>query len=137
MYIKLIYDIIRFSVNDNIAFKFTYSDIEKHALGKLIAKYEKLTNREDLVKELKDLVRQRNIIAHQAYLLSTEQMTDITYLDDQSDKLRMLSERTQKANAEINKELTQATDIFERITINLKGQPGQSGSEKSSEIEQP
>jgi len=131
MYIGHVYNIIRVRADVDVAFKYSYRDTEKDALGKLIVKFDKLSNRDDLVKELKDLVSFRNKIAHEAFLHTVEQQEDIKYLDEQTDTFRALRERTKLVVAAINKEVGRIEKISKTHNKEAqKGHPGQSASEQ-------
>src|SRR2546426_1019398 len=94
MYATYAYGLIRAKVAPDLPFKYSYSDTDKDALGKLIGRFEKLSNREDLTKELKDLVRHRNEVAHKAFLLSSDKQKDPAYLDAEAADLTKLRQRT-------------------------------------------
>ena len=68
-YISVAYKRIREKVGPDLPFKYGDDDIKKDALGKLIHKFERLSDDPDLVKRLKDLVPERNKYAHKGFLV--------------------------------------------------------------------
>lgn len=94
MYAMFAYALIRSRIGPELPFKYSYADTEKDALGRLIARFEKLSSRDDLIQDLKDLVRHRNEIAHNSYLLSSEKQRDPDYLNAEAADIRKLRDRT-------------------------------------------
>lgn len=93
LYIYVSYDFIRHKVSDTIPFKFDIPDLEKDALGKLIEKYSKFSNNDILISELRNLLPERNKIAHRGLLLSHKEQNDVAHLDEQTKRLTELHQR--------------------------------------------
>lgn len=55
-------------------YRYGYDFIENDSLGKLLEKFEKVSDNVDLVKKLKKLVPERNRIAHRSLLWTREQL---------------------------------------------------------------
>ena len=68
-YISVAYRRIREKVSPELHFKYGDDDIEKDALGKLIEKFERVSDEPDLVRRLRDVQPKRNKYAHQGFLV--------------------------------------------------------------------
>jgi hypothetical protein len=97
MYLAAAYKFILSSLDSKMPFKYSYKDIENDSLGSLISKFERLSDDAGLVKELKELVKFRNKIAHQAFLLTAEQQNDSAFLSAQTKELSKVKARTNVA----------------------------------------
>jgi len=111
MFLSLTYMEIRAHLPASIAFNFSYADTEKDSLGTLVSKFGKLTYDDDFVQDLRNLVQNRNIIAHRAYLLSPEEQGDSAFLSAQIKALR----DTRKELARVIKHIYKAGMEIERI----------------------
>ena len=65
-YIGYYYDVARFILDGKLAFKYEKSDINEAALEKLLSIFKKINSNEELIKNIRKLIHQRNHIAHKA-----------------------------------------------------------------------
>jgi len=93
-YLAACYETVQERVKAVFPFKYAYEDTEKDSLGTLVGKFEHLTDDLDLVRELRDLVRFRNGVAHRGYLLTVDEQNDVAYLRRQIAGLTALKDRT-------------------------------------------
>jgi len=93
-YVSTAYELIRTKMHGILPFKLSRRNLTKDALGKLLDKYEQLSDRADLVKEIRSLQAVRNHCAHQGLLLTSEEQNDGTFLASEIGKLTALRERT-------------------------------------------
>jgi hypothetical protein len=96
LYIASSYDYIRYKVADKLPFKLDGTDLDKDPLARLIDKYSKLSNNEELVAEVRKLLPKRNEIAHRGLMLNAEQQKDVKFLDEQTKRLWALHGRLKR-----------------------------------------
>ncbi len=92
-YISLANEKIKDKLNGTIPFKYDNEWIKKDSLGTLIDKFSKVNNNKDLINSLGKLTRDRNQIAHQGFLLTTEQESDVLYKAFAINELKRLGEQ--------------------------------------------
>jgi hypothetical protein len=93
-YLSTVYKVARKRLNGDIPFKLDARDLLKDALGTLVSRFERHTNDDELVKELRDLIKHRNETAHRAFLLRAEETADSEFLRRQTDSLAQVKART-------------------------------------------
>lgn len=76
IYISKAIKIIKDKTSGTVPFKYTEKWVENDSLGKLIQKFEKLSDNSRLIEELKKIKPRRDAIAHQGLLLSVEDWED-------------------------------------------------------------
>ena len=74
MYISNAYEIIKNKLNGTIPFYYTYKDVEKDSLRKLISKFEKFNSNKKLIEKIKKLIPRRNKIAHNSFLFNFKEI---------------------------------------------------------------
>jgi hypothetical protein len=75
MYLSRAYDLIKFRLAGDLPFK--QNDlIERKALGALLKEFSRLNDNKELISKISALIPQRNRVAHEAYLLTVEEMND-------------------------------------------------------------
>lgn len=67
---------IKEKMKDTIPFKYGPNDIQKDSLGKLVDKFSKINNNEELIKKLKNLIPRRNEVAHKSLVFPSEEKND-------------------------------------------------------------
>ena len=65
-YIGHYYDAVRKRLNGKLHFEYRRTDIDQAALGKLLSIFCKINGNEDLVKQLRKLLKHRDDLAHKA-----------------------------------------------------------------------
>lgn len=105
MYISDVFKYIVMELSGVIPFRYDDKDIEKDALGKLINKFEKFNDNNDLIAELKNLIKYRNDCAHRGFLLTDEQAYDEKYLKNRIKELEKVKERTADCLSGLHKEV--------------------------------
>jgi hypothetical protein len=105
MYISCVFKYIGTELSGTIPFRYDDKDIEKDSLGKLINKFEKVNNNNDLIAEMKELTKYRNDCAHRGFLLINEQAYDEKYLKNRLKDLEEVKKRTADCLSELQKEV--------------------------------
>lgn len=105
MYISDVFRYIEKELSGVIPFHYDDKDIEKDSLGKLINKFEKFNDNNDLIAELKDLIKYRNDCAHRGFLFPDEQAYDEKYLKSRIKDLEKVKKRTADCLSGLHKEV--------------------------------
>lgn len=105
MYISGVFKFIETELSGVIPFHYNDKDIEKDSMGKLINKFEKFNNNNDLIAKLKDLIKYRNECAHRGFLLSNKQAYDEKYLKTRLEHLETVEKRTTDCLSRLQKEV--------------------------------
>ena len=95
----------------------SYDDVEKDALGTLVSKFEKVSDHTKLLRELRDLTKHRNGVAHRGFMLTAEEQQDAGTLRRLTKEIDLIKKRTQPC----------VIALFEAIA-RLNGQPAVSVS---------
>jgi len=111
MYISYSYEIISLSVSPYIPFKYSYKDLEKNALGKLVSEFKKLNKNEEVTKKIEKIIKDRNYCAHEAYLLTSEQQNDPEYLSKEIAKLEKIVRKAKECLKGISAEVKRVEGI--------------------------
>lgn len=90
LYVFSAYELIRRAVHERLPFHFDYADVRNDALSKLISKYLKFSDNEELGAQLRKALRHRNEIAHRGLLLTIDEQRDVAHLDTQAQRLEGL-----------------------------------------------
>lgn len=97
MYLSACFRIVGLSVKQRLVFEYTYEDVKSQSLGRLINLFRKYNRNEQVLKLLRDLPDERNHVAHQAYLLTQQEMRDPKALAKEWDKVTRISNKAEKA----------------------------------------
>jgi len=89
------YELLRRSAPSLITFNPKQGALERDALGRLLERYSEVSHNVALVAEMKQLVKDRNYCAHQAFVLSLEEQ-DSKYLDPEIVRLTEIRARSRK-----------------------------------------
>ena len=90
MYICSVYVLINNRTEEVITFKYNRKDVENNSLGTLLKKFEKLNTNKELIKKIKSLIKQRNHVAHQGFLLTYEEQQDDKFLSEQIESIELI-----------------------------------------------
>jgi len=115
MYLHFSYRIVSRKLENRTPFNFSYKDVRKESLGTLLEKFEKFNSNTRLIKKIRSLTKERNFIAHRAYLMTSEEQKDDKYLSKQIKKIEEIIDKSNKCFYELNKETEKVSDIFESI----------------------
>lgn len=88
------YEVIRRSTPEIVRFRPNRSIIEKESLGKLVQKYEEVSGNDDLIKNLRGVVADRNFCAHRSLVLTLEEQHDVQFLESECQRLETVKGRT-------------------------------------------
>lgn len=77
IYIAATYKIIKNKLQGTIPFNYSYKDIEKHPVGKLLQSFQKLNDNTELQARLNNLTKSRNHIAHKGLILAHPEVRDL------------------------------------------------------------
>ena len=115
MYIAYCYQIINFKVSKHIPFKYNYKDLQKDSLGTLLSKFKKFSKDSSLIKEIENLVKDRNYSAHEVYLLTYEQQKDSKYLLREIEKIDEIARKGEECRERISAQLKEVEAVWNRI----------------------
>ena len=90
MYISYCYYIIHLSLSKKIPFKYAYKDLQKDSLGKLLDKFKKFSNNNELIKKIDHIIKDRNYCAHKAFILTYEQQKNFDFLAAELEKVERI-----------------------------------------------
>lgn len=104
MYMVYADRIIQINVSSYFPYKYNRKDVEKLALGKLTDRYSKLSDNISLVKQIQEVMKKRNDLAHQGFLFTSEEQKDTKLLESLTTDLEQLHIKTKKILFELSKE---------------------------------
>ncbi|MCQ4271486.1 hypothetical protein NA655_10690 [Pseudomonas kuykendallii] len=78
---------VKFRLDGYLPYEIPLTTIEDAPLGKLIELYKPYTTNTPLIQELRKIKKDRDMIAHQGYLLTLEEQADGEFLIKQADAL--------------------------------------------------
>ncbi|MBA7490420.1 hypothetical protein ES702_00958 [subsurface metagenome] len=116
MYLAYAYWIVSKKLDKQIPFRFTYIDVKNDSLGKLLKKFEKFNSNKQLIDKVKQSIKERNYLAHRAYLMTSEEQKDDEYLSKQIEKMKKIV----VSSRECLDELTQESRKLEKIKKSIK-----------------
>ena len=100
---------IQKSVKDSFHYSVREKDIEKMPLGRLIDEFSRRSNRTDLASALKKLNKNRNFVAHSAYIMSLRSQEDSAKMQELSQKIEKVTEAARACFKELAREHSRAT----------------------------
>lgn len=104
MYMTYADRIIQINVSSYFPYKYNRKDVEKLALGKLTDRYSKLSDNTSLVKQIQEVMKKRNDLAHQGFLFTSEEQKDKRLLESLTTNLEQLHIKTKNILFELSKE---------------------------------
>ena len=112
------YALIARSVKPPSAFRPNLASLERDALGKLIEKFDQVSLKQDLCKELRSLVSARNHCAHKALIVSLdEQQSD--FFAKESARLAPIRERTRSCVIALNEVLIEFSAALKELPVDV------------------
>ncbi len=96
MYLASAYCIVLRKLDNQIPFEFTYKEVEKDSLGKLLIKFGKFNSNKQLIDNISEIIKERNHCAHRAYLMTAEELNDEEFLSDEVAKLKRIVTRSKE-----------------------------------------
>jgi len=81
LYIAETYATISSRLEGIVTFKYGWEDVENEPLDRLLNQFSKISSDHQLVKGLGLLQKERNKLAHQAYVLTLEEQSDRDHLE--------------------------------------------------------
>lgn len=105
MYISRVFNYIETEISGVIPFRYDDKDIEKDSLGKLVNKFEKFNDNNDLIAGMKDLTKYRNDCAHRGFLLTNEQAYVEKYIKNRQEDMEKVKKRTADCLSGLHKEV--------------------------------
>jgi len=93
MYLGHCYGIITARVANVFVYSRTYADIRKKSMGQLLQEFRQFCGDQELVSSINALVKDRNFCAHEAFLLTIEEMRDATHLVGAIEKILDIHKR--------------------------------------------
>lgn len=94
LYMAETYAIISSRVEGVVPFKYGWKDVENEPLGRLLDQFSKISSDHQLIQELRPLQKERNKLAHQAYVLTLEEQSDGDRLEKECARLTRLRSKT-------------------------------------------
>lgn len=106
LYLTEALDLVRKRLGDRMPFKMKGDDYENSSLERLIEVFNKLTNNNDLVKELRKFKEERNFLSHQgiAHCLDYERDLFHTKAADFEDRLAKIKQDAHLLRSQIHEE---------------------------------
>ena len=105
MYLSHCFRIIRSNLDSRVRYKFGRRDVQNLPLGKLISMFRKFSQNDVLISKLSHLPKQRNFVAHQAFLHTREEQQNADFIDSEIQKLDDLQKETSDCVGELITEL--------------------------------
>ena len=96
MYLTSAYCIVLRKLDNQIPFEFTYKDVEKDSLGKLLIKFGKFNSNKQLIDNIREIMKDRNHCAHRAYLMTAEELNDEEFLSDEVVRVKRIVTRSKE-----------------------------------------
>lgn len=115
MYISYCYQIIHIKVFKLIPFGYNYKDLQKDSLGKLITKFKKLSKDSSLIRNIENIVKDRNYCAHEVYLLTYEQQKDLEYLMIEIKKIDEITSKAEDCRKRLSAKVKQVENVLNCI----------------------
>lgn len=106
MYLVRVYALIQLRLGKTVDFKYDYSDVKKDSLGKLLTKFERHSDKTDLIEKLKKLPEERNFLAHEAFLLTEGQWNDTQHIQSLFQRAKQANEVAKECLKEILEEVS-------------------------------
>ena len=87
----------------SLYFPFNYKDseISKLPLGPLIKKFSKINGDKELHKDLSDLTKERNFVAHQSLLFTLGELEDGVFMSSETKKLKNIADRATRIHERV------------------------------------
>ena len=100
---------VRFSPNK--------SYIDRDALGKLIERFGEVSANETLIQELRVLTKDRNHVAHRAFVLSLEEQFSADFLKKEIERMADTRFRTRRCIDELMKDMTALFEALDETPV--------------------
>ncbi len=97
LYLADCYRVITLRLEGGISFKFSYQDVQELPLGALIRLFKKHNGNAGVIELLEGLPKQRNYVAHRAYLMTTEEIRDPAKIEPEFKKVRAIGKKADRA----------------------------------------
>lgn len=95
-YISRAYEVIRQRTSADFPYRFTRKDLEKDSLGRLLAKFSRLSDNEALCETIRSLVPARNQCAHNGLVITHQVAEEPETFERLTASLERLRETTNK-----------------------------------------
>ena len=105
IYLESAYLIVKVKLDGVLRVRLTRKQIETKSLRQLISEFEKFSENDPLVADLKQLVEDRNFVAHQAFLVGASQLGNVDSLRQHIDKINSISGKAEKCVETLMKEI--------------------------------
>jgi hypothetical protein len=109
-----LYSITKYRIDDR--------GMDKLSLGRLVDKFEKVNGNDDLIKEIRAIIVERNFVAHRSYidLVSKEEPSkDVQRVKSQYERAVKTKERAEKCFFDLLNEIEILEDNFKKIQQNI------------------
>lgn len=117
---------IEFRLRGYMPYKSSNESIEKAAMERLIEMYKAFTENEMLIKELRAINKERNLVAHRGYELSLEEQRDDDELRSKTEEFARYHERAMQCFTSLQIEMKEKDKIVERAYAELRAQESKS-----------
>lgn len=115
--------IVAMRVKTILPYKPPFDSIQNAAMGKLISYFKTFCDNEELLKSLNDVKTKRDHLAHQGYLLTFEEQSDLKFVSDQLVELEFAYKEAKNCFAAIQSEMWRINNLVEstaKTKINSK-----------------
>lgn len=121
MYIARAYEIVRVRTRGFVPFELDYDTVAQEPLGRLISRYAPLTVNKALVERLKSIQPWRNHCAHQALLLTYEELHDAAFLSSEVSRLENMRQTTRECVQQVMGEVGQLSQVLSQVSAEADG----------------
>ena len=86
-------EIVRIQVSPYFPIKFKEKDIHNLPLGPLVSAFSKINDDIELHKELREITKERNKVAHRSLLFTIGELTDVSFMEEEILKMKNIADR--------------------------------------------
>jgi hypothetical protein len=86
-------EIVRIQVSPYFPIKYKEKDIHNLPLGPLVNAFAKINDDIELHKDLREITKERNQVAHQSLLFTIGELRDVSFMTEERLKMKIITER--------------------------------------------
>ena len=105
VYLDSAYLLVKATLDGTLPVRLTRKQIESKTLRQLVGDFEKFNDNESLISDIRDLIEDRNFVAHQAFLVVGQRLLADASLSEEIDKLASIADKAEKCVEALRKEL--------------------------------
>ena len=105
VYLDSAYLLVKATLDGTLPVRLTRKQIESKTLRQLVGEFEKFNDNESLISDIRDLIEDRNFVAHQAFLVVGQRLLADASLSEEIDKLASIADKAEKCAEALRKEM--------------------------------